>query len=79
MEQSWSGVSWHIVFYGVEFGAVLEWCGLAHCILWGRVWSSHGVCGLAHCILWGLAHCILWGRVWSSVGVVWVGTLYSMR
>ena len=34
---------WHIVFYGVEFGAVMEWCGLAHYILWGRVWSSHGV------------------------------------
>ena len=34
---------WHIVFYGVEFGTVLERCGLAHCILWGRVWSSLGV------------------------------------
>ena len=33
----------HSVFYGVEFGAVLEWHGLAHNILWGRAWSSHGV------------------------------------
>ena len=43
LEQSWSGVVWHIIFYGVEFGAVLEWCGLAHCILWDIVWSSLGV------------------------------------
>ena len=34
---------WHIVFYGVEFGAILEWCGLLHCNLWDKVWSSLGV------------------------------------
>ena len=65
----------------------MEWCGLAHCVLCGRVWSSHGV--VWHIVFYvvefgavlewcGLAHCILWGRVWSSPGVVWFGTLFSM-
>ena len=61
---------WHIVFYGVDFGAVLEWRGLAYCILWERVWNSLGV------VWFGILYSM--GRVWSSLGVVWFGTLYSM-
>ena len=33
----------YIVFYGVDFGAVLEWRGLAYCILCERVLNSLGV------------------------------------
>ena len=53
----------HIVFYGIQFGAVLECVGW-HIVFYGTEFGA--------VLEWhGLAHCTPWDRVWSSLGVVW--------